>query len=85
MDKIQENIVNIAMTAALLLRDEKIDTLGGHTEITATIIKLANEFEHDIASKLDYNAPPDFDNLRDYWVEIEEFAEQKLIESHGIK
>jgi len=80
MDKIQENVVNIAMTAGRMKRQGIIDTQGGHTELAGMIIELADEFEREVASKIDYNAPPDFNNLRDYWVEIDEFAERRLLE-----
>ena len=80
---VMENAVNIAMTAGVLKHAGKIDTQGGHRELTWAVVDLAEQFERDVASKTDYNAPPDFDNLRDYWVEIDDYAEENLSERFG--
>lgn len=76
----EENIVNIAMRAAELLMDGKIarDDVTGHAGLTDVIISLAEEFENQ-------NAGVDFDaEGRDYWLDIDAFAEEQLLQRYGI-
>ncbi len=76
----EEDIVNISMVAAQLLKDGKIgpDDLAGHAGFTETIINLAEQFERE-NSGVDYNTGD-----RDYWEEIDAFAERGLIEKYGV-
>lgn len=76
---IRENIVNIAMRAAELLMDGKIerDDISGHTGMTHTIIELAERFEREHEG-VDYDAEG-----RDYWLEIDDFAEKELMQQYG--
>lgn len=79
---IQENIVNIAMRAAELLKDGKIerDDIDGHVGMTQTIVQLAKEFELQHADE-DWELP----FSPDYWEEIDKFAEEKLMERYSIE
>lgn len=75
----EENIVNIAMRAAELLKDGRIerDEITGHAGLTEAIIEMADQFEK-------MNAGVDFDaEGRDYWLEIDAFAEEQLLERYG--
>lgn len=75
----EENIINIAMKAAELLKDGRIerDDISGHTGLIQTILSLSDKFEEK-------NAGVDYDAMgRDYWLEIDEFAEQHLLEEYG--
>lgn len=77
----EENIVNIAMRAAELLKEGKIqrDDISGHAGLTENILFLSELFEKQ-------NAGVDFDaEGRDYWKEIDDFAEVKLMEMYGIE
>lgn len=79
--RIEENIVNIAMRAAELLKDGRIerDDMTGHAGLTDMIIQLAEAFEKK-------NLGVDFDaEDRDYWLEIDEFAEEQLIKELGVE
>lgn len=80
MTHIEENIINIAMRAGELLKEGKIqrDDISGHAGLTDTILSLAKHFE-DIHAGIDFDAED-----RDYWREIDECAETKLIEMYGI-
>ena len=76
----EENIVNISMMAAELLKDGRIerDDISGHVGLTDTIISLAERFEKE-------NVGVDWDaEGRDYWLEIDHFAEKELMEKYGI-
>lgn len=77
----EENIVNIAMKAAEFLMDGKIvrDDMTGHAGLTDTIIALAEEFEKQ-------NSGVNFDEEgRDYWLDIDAFAEEQLLQRYGIE
>lgn len=79
MTRIEENIVNIAMMAATLLKDGRIaySEESGHMGLTQEIIALAKQFE-DEHSGVDFNsAGPD------YLEEIDKFAENKLLWLHA--
>lgn len=77
----EENIVNIAMRAAELLKDGRIERndIAGHVGLTDTIIDLADAFEKQNAG-VDFNAGD-----RDYWEEIDSFAEVQLLKEYGIE
>lgn len=77
----KENIVNIAMLAAELLMAGKIerDDMTGHAGLTDMIINLAEQFEKENAS-VDFNTGD-----RDYWLEIDAFAEEQLLERYGVE
>ncbi len=77
----EENIVNIAMRAGELLAAGKIerDDITGHAGLTDTIISLAEDFEKRNEG-VDYDAAD-----RDYWIEIDAFAEEQLLERYGIE
>lgn len=79
MTKREENIVNIAMRAAELLKDSKIERsdITGHMGLTEEIIALADRFELDHAN-VDFDAAD-----RDYWIEIDEFTERELLAQFG--
>lgn len=81
MTLFEENIVNISMVAANLLKAGRIayDDATGHLGMTQTIIALARQFE-DQNSGVDYNAEG---TDRDYWAEIDQFAEDKLLWMFG--
>lgn len=76
----EENIVNISMIAAQLLKEGRIerDDMSGHAGLTEVIIELAEQFENE-NSGVDYNTSD-----RDYWEEIDAFAERELIARYGI-
>ena len=76
-----ENIVNIAMMAAEMLKDGRIerDEMTGHAGLTEAIVALADKFEERYAG-VDWNS-----DERDYWVEIDAFAEKELLERYGIE
>lgn len=78
----EENIVNIAMRAAELLKDHKIerDVLTGHAGLTEAIIVMASEFEQ-LHAGTDWNAI----DAPDYWEAIDSFAEDRLLEHYGIE
>lgn len=74
-----ENIVNIAMMAAEMLKDGRIerDEMTGHAGLTEAIVALADKFEERYAG-VDWDS-----DERDYWVEIDAFAEKELLERYG--
>ena len=76
-----ENIVNISMIAAELLKDGKIqrDDISGHAGFTVFIINLAEKFERDYTD-VNYEA-----GERDYWEDIDAFAERELIDQFGVE
>lgn len=78
---LNENIVNISMRAAELLLAGKIerDDMSGHAGLTETIINLAEKFEKENAG-VDWNMSD-----RDYWLEIDAFAEEQLLERYGVE
>ncbi len=75
----EENIVNIAMMAAELLKDGKIERsdITGHAGFTEDIIDLAYEFEMQYKN-IDFDSGD-----HDYWIEIDAFAERNLLEMFG--
>ena len=75
----EENIVNISMVAAELLKDGRIerDDISGHSGLTDVIIALAEHFEKEHA-EIDWDSGD-----RDYWEEIDSFAEKELLERYG--
>lgn len=77
-----ENIVNISMRAAELLKAGKIerDDISGHAGLTEVIVNLAEVFEEKYAN-VDWNAA----DAPDYWEEIDKFAEEQLMERYGIE
>lgn len=77
-----ENIVNISMRAAELLKDGKIerDDISGHAGLTEAIVNLAEKFEA-LYADVDWNAA----DAPDYWEEIDKFAEGELLERYGIE
>lgn len=77
----EENIVNISMMAAELLKEGRIerDDTNGHIGLTESIISLAEKFEKTYAG-IDWDA-----GERDYWIEIDRFAEKELLERYGIE
>lgn len=82
-----ENLANVAIVAGCLIAEKEIEP-AGHIDLVEKCIAIANQFEDEVASKVDYNTPPAFDNLRDYWIEIDEYATQKLKEIYptgGVK
>lgn len=81
MTKYEENIVNIAMRAAMLLHTGQIsyDDTTGHMGLTETIISLSSQFEDQYAD-VDFNAPGE---ARDYWEEIDRYADDKLLWMYG--
>ena len=78
----EENIVNISMRAAELLKDHKIqpDDISGHAALTAEIIAQAEEFEQ-MHAHTDWNAS----DAPDYWESIDSFAEDRLLARYGIE
>lgn len=76
----EENIVNIAMRAAELLKDGKIqcDDISGHAGLTEQIIFLSELFEKQYAG-VDFNA-----GNKDYWEEVDSFAEIQLMALYGL-
>lgn len=78
----EENIVNIAMRAAELLKDHKIqrDDMTGHAGLTEAIITLADEFEQ-LHAGTEWNAP----DAPDYWESIDSFADDRLLERYGVE
>lgn len=77
----EENIVNIAMRAAELLQEGRIQRseMTGHAGLTDMIISLADQFERE-------NIGADFDaEGRDYWLEIDAFAERQLLNELGVE
>lgn len=76
-----ENIVNIAMMAAEMLKDGRIerDEMTGHAGLTEAIVALADKFEERYAG-VDWNS-----DEQDYWVEIDAFAEKELLERYGVE
>lgn len=79
--RIRENIVNIAMRAAELLKEGLIerDDISGHSGMTETIVRLAERFEREHEG-VDYDAEG-----RDYWLEIDAFAEKELMQQYGLE
>lgn len=77
----EENIVNIALMAASLLKDGKIDVEehGGHAALTSEIVWMAGEFERRF-SKVDWSQ-----SKLTYWEEIDRFAEERLLEMYGVE
>ncbi len=75
----EENIVNVAMMAASLLEKGIIapDDREGHMGMTQNIISIAEKFERQNAG-VDFN-----EGDRDYWEEIDKFAEAELLELYG--
>ena len=75
----EENIVNISMMAAELLKDGRIerDDMTGHLGMTDVIISLAERFDREHAG-----VNWDSGDL-DYWEEIDAFAEKELLELYG--
>lgn len=80
MTKKEENIANIAMIAATLLKDNKIETdeVNGHVGLCQEIVSLADQFE-DTYTKMQANGEPD------YFESIDNFAEQQLLMRFGKK
>lgn len=74
ISRLEENIVNIAMRAAMLLHTGQIayDETTGHTGMTEQIVALAAQFEAEY--KEDFN-----ESEKDYWEEIDRFADDKLL------
>lgn len=84
MTGIEENIVNITMMAAKLQSEGKIcldSDAVGFMGLTQTIIQLAHQFEEENTG-VDYNAEG---SNRDYWMEIDAFAEKELLEHYGVE
>lgn len=77
----EENIVNIALTAAILLKDGKIDIEehGGHAALTSEIVWMAGEFERRYAG-VDWHQNVGLT----YWEAIDRFAEEGLLEVYGV-
>lgn len=83
----EENIVNIAMKAAELLKSGKIehDEQTGFLGMTEHIIKLADQFEQEYGH-IDYNAGvPSDGSISDYWEDIDRFAEKELLAEYAIE
>lgn len=80
MTKKEENIANIAIMAAVLLKDNKIETdeVNGHVGLCQEIVSLADQFE-DTYTKMQANGEPD------YFESIDNFAEQQLLMRFGKK
>lgn len=86
MTHVEENIVNITMMAAKLQSEGRISLDSdavGFMGLTQEIIALAHQFEAE-NSGVDYNAEAS-DNDRDYWEDIDAFAEKKLLEDYGVE
>lgn len=82
----EENIVNIAMAAAGMMQKGKIK-VEDHMDLTQVIVSLAEKFEKENAH-VDYNAGIDElrnagEPARDYWEDIDAFAETELLERYG--
>lgn len=79
MTKVEENIVNIAMRAGELIQAGKIesDEISGFIGLTETIVELAHLFEKQ-NDGVDFGAEG-----RDYWLEIDAFAETNLVQCLG--
>ena len=79
MTKIEENIVNIAMRAGLLLHTGQIKyaEAEGHMGMTQAIVALAQKFE-DLNADVDFNS-----SEKEYWEEIDRFAEDQLLWLYG--
>lgn len=85
MTRKEENIVNIAMKAANLLDSGKIkmDEMAGFAGLTETIISMAEQFEKEYGH-VDYNAAVEENApIRDYWEDIDSFAEEKLMDLYA--
>lgn len=81
MTLLEECIVNVAMTAANMLQSGEIeyDELVGHIGMTEDIIAIATKFTQK-------NEGVDFrDGEHDFWIEIDEFAEDELCKRFAVK
>ena len=83
MDKIQENIVNIAILAGYLIAEKQIDPDVERNEIAAAIVNTATMFEKEIGSKTDYDNHSENEEDRDYWIEIDAYARKLLVNEFG--
>lgn len=79
---IQENIVNITLTAyeQLIIPGVDLDAHQGHSGLTDFIISTAKKYEQEIGRHMDFDAP----NSPSYWESIDEYAEKAIRKEYSL-